>query len=38
MRNHLAEEVFNDEMLYLMKLYQESLGETGRKLNGTVEI
>ena len=38
MRNHLAEEVLNGEMLHLMKLYQESLGEAGRKLDGTVEI
>lgn len=38
MRSHLAEEVLNGEMLHLMKLYQDSLGEAGRKFDGTVEI
>jgi hypothetical protein len=34
MRNHLAEEVLNSEMLHLMELYKESLGQAGLKLGG----
>jgi hypothetical protein len=29
MKNHLAEEVLNGEMLHLMKQYRESLGDAG---------
>ena len=37
MRNHLAEEVLNKDMLHLMKVYQQSLAE-GSYLNKTVEL
>jgi hypothetical protein len=33
MRNHLAEEVLNGEMLHLMKQYRESLGDAGFQLD-----
>ncbi|KAJ8308730.1 LOW QUALITY PROTEIN: hypothetical protein KUTeg_013604 [Tegillarca granosa] len=36
-RNHLAEDVFNDKMLHLMELY-ECLGEDVVKLNSFVEL
>ncbi|KAJ8313792.1 hypothetical protein KUTeg_008353 [Tegillarca granosa] len=38
MRNHLAEEVLNTDMLHLMKLFQKSLGEAGSELNSTIEL
>lgn len=38
MRNHLAEEVLNSEMLHLMELYKESLGQAGLKLSATIEL
>lgn len=38
MRNHLAEEVLNSDMLHLMKLYKESLGEAGNKLDATIQL
>lgn len=38
MRNHLAEDVLNTEMLHLMKVYQQSLGDAGVALNLTVEL
>jgi hypothetical protein len=38
MRNHLAEDVLNGEMLHLMTLYQHSLGDSGHKLDATVEM
>ena len=37
-RNHLAEEVLNSEMLHLMELYKESLGQAGLKLSATNEL
>lgn len=37
-RNYMAEEVLNEEMLHLMKQYQNSLGEKGQVLNGIVEF
>jgi hypothetical protein len=38
MRNHLAEEVLNNEMLNLMKQYKNSLGEKGQIRNGAVQL
>jgi len=38
MRNHLAEDVLNCEMLHLMEMYQQSLGKAGSKLNATVQL
>ena len=38
MRNHLAEEVLNSDMLHAMKVYQNSLGEKGQILNGAIEL
>jgi len=38
MRNHLAEDVLNKEMFHLMKLYRESLGDAGSKLDVTIEL
>lgn len=38
MRNHLAEDVLNSEMLHLMELYKESLGQAGLKLSATIEL
>lgn len=38
MRNHLAEEVLNSDMLHAMKVYQQTLGEKGQILNGAVEL
>lgn len=38
MRNHLAEEVLNAQMLHLMMQYQVSLGEKGEVLNGVIEF
>lgn len=38
MRNNLAEDVLNCEMLHLMELYRSSLGDTGHKLDGTIEM
>ena len=38
MRNHLAEEVLNGEMLHLMKQYRESLGDVGFQLDATIEL
>ena len=38
MRNHLAEQILNEEMLHLMKLFQQSLGEGGCQLNSTVKL
>jgi hypothetical protein len=38
MRNHLAEQILNEEMLHLMKLFQQSLGEGGSQLNSTVKL
>lgn len=37
MRNHLAEEVFDSNMLHLMKEYQKSLRK-GQELDGTVDL
>lgn len=36
MRNHLAEDVLNCEMLHLMKLYRSSLGDTEHKVDKTI--
>ena len=38
MKNHLAEEVLNGEMLHLMKQYRESLGDVGFQLDATIEL
>ena len=38
MRNHLAEEVLNSDMLHAMTVYQNSLGEKGQVLNGAIEL
>jgi hypothetical protein len=38
MRNHLAEEVLNIDMLHAMKTYQKTLGEKGQALNGAIEF
>lgn len=38
MRNHLAEEILNVDMLYAMKMYQNTLGEKGQVLNGAIEL
>lgn len=38
MRNHLAEDVLNCEMLHLMKLYRSSLGDIGHKVDKTIEM
>lgn len=38
MRNHLAEDVLNSEMLNLVLQYQQYLGEKGEVLNGLVEL
>ncbi|XP_052258149.1 uncharacterized protein LOC127862916 [Dreissena polymorpha] len=38
MRNHLAEDVLNSEMLHSMKLYKNNLGEKGEVLNGVIEL
>lgn len=38
MRNKLAEDVLNENMLHLMKLYQQSLGNGGEKLASTIEF
>lgn len=38
MRNYLAEDVLNSEMLHLMRQYQNYLGEKGQVLNGVIEM
>ncbi|KAH3858919.1 hypothetical protein DPMN_101563 [Dreissena polymorpha] len=38
MRNHLAEQVLDADMLHALKVYRESLGEKGAALNGLVEL
>ena len=38
MRNHLAEDVLDSEMLNLMMQYQKYLGEKGCVLNGVIEL
>ncbi|MES9883829.1 MAG: hypothetical protein ABW185_23505 [Sedimenticola sp.] len=38
MRNHLAEEVLNSEMLNLMIVYRDSLGDKGEILDGAIEF
>ena len=38
MRNHLAEDVLNSDMIHAMKMYQQALGEKGQVLNGVVEM
>lgn len=38
MRNHLAEEVLNADMLHLMGMYQKSLGGAGTELTATMEL
>lgn len=38
MRNKLAEDVLNKEMLHLVKTYASSLGENGSNLKGTIEL
>ena len=38
MRNHLAEEVLNDDMLQLMYDLRLTLGQDGRKLNATIDL
>lgn len=38
MRNHLAEQVLNEDMLHLMKLYKASQDEAGGGLDSTIEF
>lgn len=38
MRNHLADEVLNTEMLHLMRQYKIYLGEKGQVLDGAIEF
>lgn len=38
MRNHLAEEVLNADMLHLMGMYQKSIGGAGAELTATMEL
>jgi len=38
MRNHLAEDVLDKEMLHLMQVYKSNLGESGSSLDGTIEL
>jgi hypothetical protein len=38
MRNHLAEDVLNHQMLHLMQEYKNSLGQAGGKLDVTIEL
>ena len=38
MRNKLAEEVVNEDMLHLMKEYQVALGANGKDLESTIEL
>ncbi|KAL3871859.1 hypothetical protein ACJMK2_039831 [Sinanodonta woodiana] len=38
MRNHLAEEVLNDDMLNLMTQYQASLGQNGASPSGSIDM
>jgi hypothetical protein len=38
MRNHLAEDILNSDMLHLMELYQKNLGNEGAFLNATIEL
>ena len=38
MRNRLAEDVMNQDMLHLMECYQKSLGDDGEKLNSSIDL
>ena len=38
MRNHLAEDVLDQEMLHLMQLFQKFLGENGDEIQGSVDL
>lgn len=38
MRNKLAEDVLNENMLHLMTCYQRSLGDKGEELQGIIEL
>jgi len=38
MRNKLAEDVLNKDMLYLLKTYADSLGDNGSHLKGTIDL
>ena len=38
MRNKLAEDVLNENMLHLMKCYQKQLGEQAHELDSTIEL
>ncbi|KAH3739898.1 hypothetical protein DPMN_046588 [Dreissena polymorpha] len=38
MRNHLAEQVLDADMLHALKVYRKNLGEKGTVLNGLVEL
>lgn len=38
MRNMLAEDVLNENMLHLMTCYQRSLGDKGEELQGIIEL
>ncbi|XP_033729442.1 uncharacterized protein LOC117318583 [Pecten maximus] len=38
MRNKLAEDVLNQDMLHLMKCYQKSLGDDGHHLDGSINL
>ncbi|KAK6178389.1 hypothetical protein SNE40_013184 [Patella caerulea] len=38
MRNHLAEDVLNSDMLHPMEQYKASLGSAGSKLDATIDL
>lgn len=38
MRNKLAEDVLNENMLHLRTYYQRSLGDKGEELQGNIEL
>ena len=38
MRNHLAEDILNSEMLHALQMYQISLGDKGNVLSGLIEL
>lgn len=38
MRNALADDVLNKNMLHLMEVYETTLGDKGARLSGTIEL
>lgn len=38
MKNQLAEEVLNSDMLHVMKQYKNYFGDKGKVLNGEIEL